>query len=282
MGRNEKQQFRIFSPYDYSILSSSDDIFIIGIFGGSVARWFSLQGAATLIRELANLTELNARQLVLLNFGHAGYKQPQQLLALSYFMSIGQHFDLIINIDGFNEAVFGTENLERGKDPSLPVVERLNELLKSSIDNEYLFYAARSAKLRNKTERLRAQRADAVTAFTYMLANSRLNLVQSRLDQHLQAPPEDSSSKPDVILFPKVNSEERRLTQSIVDDWGRASEMMARLAESAEAHYMHILQANQYHSSRRLSDRERRIAIHKKGRPVIGTIYPLGASPPCV
>ncbi len=39
------------------------------------------------------------------NLGFAGYKQPQQLLALAYFLSLGAEYDLIINLDGYNEIV---------------------------------------------------------------------------------------------------------------------------------------------------------------------------------
>ena len=35
------------------------------------------------------------RELVTLCFSHEGYKQPQQLLVLNYFLSIGQSFDLV-------------------------------------------------------------------------------------------------------------------------------------------------------------------------------------------
>jgi hypothetical protein len=40
------------------------------------------------------------RKFVPLCFSHEGYKQPQQLLVLAYFLSIGQRFDLVLNIDG--------------------------------------------------------------------------------------------------------------------------------------------------------------------------------------
>ena len=41
---------------------------------------------------------LDGREPVPLCFSHEGYKQPQQLLVLSYFLSLGQPFDLVINM----------------------------------------------------------------------------------------------------------------------------------------------------------------------------------------
>ncbi|MFM7869738.1 MAG: hypothetical protein ACKPHU_36420, partial [Planctomycetaceae bacterium] len=32
-----------------------------------------------------------------------GYKQPQQLMALNYVLSLGGEFDAVLNIDGFND-----------------------------------------------------------------------------------------------------------------------------------------------------------------------------------
>ena len=37
--------------------------------------------------------------------GFAGYKQPQQLLAVNYFLSLGSEYDLVINVDGYNDIV---------------------------------------------------------------------------------------------------------------------------------------------------------------------------------
>src|SRR4030095_13628597 len=60
---------------------------------------------------------------------HEGYKQPQQLLVLSYFLSIGQTFDLVLNIDGFNEVALGSLNNERGLDISMPSAMHLDPLV---------------------------------------------------------------------------------------------------------------------------------------------------------
>ena len=42
------------------------------------------------------------------NLALFGYKQPQQLTTLAYLMSIGGQFDLVLNIDGFNEVAAST------------------------------------------------------------------------------------------------------------------------------------------------------------------------------
>ena len=86
--------------------------FIIGIFGGSVAAGF-----AVATQEARDFQPIDGRNVRVLNFASGGYKQPQQLLVLSYFLSLGQTFDAIINIDGFNELL--TDG-QRGPDLSMP------------------------------------------------------------------------------------------------------------------------------------------------------------------
>ena len=50
---------------------------------------------------------------------HGGWKQPQQLLALSWILALGGELDVLINVDGFNEvALDGVENAERGVFPA--------------------------------------------------------------------------------------------------------------------------------------------------------------------
>ena len=55
------------------------------------------------------------------NLGFAGYKQPQQLLALAYFLSLGAEYDLMINLDGYNDIVLPfTDNYNVGVNPFFP------------------------------------------------------------------------------------------------------------------------------------------------------------------
>ena len=99
---------------DYPVARASDRQLLVGIFGGSVGAWFCEVGADRLAARLAAAPAFRGRDVVPLCFSHEGYKQPQQLLVLSYFLSIGQAFDLVINIDGFNEVAMSPLNDARG------------------------------------------------------------------------------------------------------------------------------------------------------------------------
>src|SRR5262249_24504500 len=60
------------------------------------------------------------RHVRVLNFASGGYKQPQQILVLAYYLSIGQPFDAIVNIDGYNEMFYAETLSQDGLEISFP------------------------------------------------------------------------------------------------------------------------------------------------------------------
>jgi hypothetical protein len=89
---------------------------IVAFFGGSVAGGIALaaQENDKLAALLRDAPRFQGRKIRVLNFAVGGHKQPQQLMILAYYLSLGQAFDAVINIDGFNEIVFGPANAEKG------------------------------------------------------------------------------------------------------------------------------------------------------------------------
>ncbi|MFN5586493.1 MAG: hypothetical protein ACK5DR_14415 [Planctomyces sp.] len=81
----------------------SADVFLLGICGGSVAWNFSWEAESTLRQLLSALPQLQGRRLQIVRLALPGYKQPQQLMALNYVLSLGGEFDAVLNIDGFND-----------------------------------------------------------------------------------------------------------------------------------------------------------------------------------
>lgn len=86
-----------------SVRKRSPDQFIIGILGGSVAQQVSIDGEATLRRRLSACPQLQGKEIQFVRLAMAGYKQPQQLMAFNYVTVLGGEFDMMVNIDGYNE-----------------------------------------------------------------------------------------------------------------------------------------------------------------------------------
>ncbi len=93
-----------FKDESESIYRRSSDIFIVGIAGGSVAHQFSWEAESLLKEKLSAHPAVKGRRIQFVRLALPGYKQPQQLMALSYLLSLGAEFDVLINIDGYNEA----------------------------------------------------------------------------------------------------------------------------------------------------------------------------------
>lgn len=97
------------------------DKFVIAILGGSVATELFLYGRGTLKRELKKYPEFATREIKFVSIALGGFKQPQQLIALTYFLTLGARYDLVINLDGFNEVALPyPDNFKFGVSPFFP------------------------------------------------------------------------------------------------------------------------------------------------------------------
>ena len=109
------------SVLDYPYKKQGKDKYVIGIFGGSLALGFVKLTMPELFEDiLAQVPALRGKTVTLLSFAREGFKQPQPLETLAYFLSIGQRFDLVVNIDGGNEILHALVNNRVGVDYSMP------------------------------------------------------------------------------------------------------------------------------------------------------------------
>jgi hypothetical protein len=266
--RPESNNFGFSSPHTFPFTKASADQFIIGIFGGSVGEWFCRRGTERLVAGLTGAPRFAGKQIVPLCFSHEGYKQPQQLLVLSYFLSIGQPFDLVINIDGFNEVALGSINHQRGRDFSMPSPLHLDPLInlidKSTLTTEQLYSLAAINRDKEELNRL-AER----------LARTRIASLHFALDRYyarrseryraelvrfanLPATPPATSV---IEITPELKPlDETSLYEEIAAHWIRSSRLMHDLLAARGVPYLHVLQPNQYFGERRFSSEEARLA----------------------
>ena len=102
-----------------------DDTYVIVVVGGSVAEQVASEWEAVLRSGKGALPGLIAdavpeERVVVLNYAHAAYKQPQQLMRIAYLFSLGHRPDAVINLDGFNEVVASQRNALQGTHPAYP------------------------------------------------------------------------------------------------------------------------------------------------------------------
>jgi len=120
------------SEYDIPIVKEANDILIL-VLGGSVARWFALQTSEDFIKQLTQNSYFKNKNIILLNMAAGGYKQPQQLNLLNFLLINSTIPDIVINIDGFNEAALSYDNLFNGVSPIYPSFSHWANMSKGTV-----------------------------------------------------------------------------------------------------------------------------------------------------
>ena len=92
-----------------------DDTVIIGLFGGSVARDVTPRFREAVYRYF--LDNNLPRRPVVLGISYGAIKQPQQAIIAADTLLRGGHFDIIVNLDGYNEANITHNHFDQGVFP---------------------------------------------------------------------------------------------------------------------------------------------------------------------
>ncbi len=243
---------------------------MIGITGGSVACFFAINGTKRLEEALAQDPRFAGKQFVFVNLALPGYKQPQQLMTLAYLLSLGAEFDMIVNIDGFNEVALDEfENSEKYLFPAFP---RLWQARIVVSDMNLGFN-------RIKLLLINAERAELARQFSRPpwgyspLGNLIWLLLDRRLD-HQVTRVLDSYRSPERAGLPRSATGPRRefatagdRYEFLAQTWASSSLQMNGLCRARGTRYYHFLQPNQYVAgSKPILDAEKRIAIFE-GHP---------------
>ncbi|MGH9257443.1 MAG: hypothetical protein ACRD3C_23015 [Vicinamibacterales bacterium] len=262
--------FGFVSRHDYPFRKTRDDQFLVGIFGGSVGLWFCHVGATRMIADLKQSNPFRNRDVIPLCFSHEGYKQPQQLLVLSYFLSLGQQFDLVVNIDGFNEVALSAMNSAKGVDISMPSPMHLDPLVnlidQATLTPEKLYLLAdinRDKETLNglvaTIGRNRFASANFVLERLYERTSRRY---VSELGRFASLRSNPASASLVEVTPPVVPRDAAATYEDAATNWATSSIMMSELLSSRGVPYFHVLQPNQYFTQRRFSDDEARVAIN--------------------
>ncbi|WP_413166131.1 hypothetical protein ACL6C3_05815 [Capilliphycus salinus ALCB114379] len=262
------------TPYDYPFVKTSDNQLIVGVFGGSVASNYSIYEVNNKVLEqiFRQIPEYKDKEIILLSFAIGGYKQPQQLLILNYMLARGQKFDLIINIDGFNEVALSNLNNQRQLDFAMPSpahIEPLTGLANNSLSNKalrtLLEIKDNKEQLGDSIESLQ----DCKLASCYavksvyvqtLVKNYRENL--QRFERYRNKPLDQNQES--VIFFYSQDSvlPDAVFFEQVADYWAKTSILMHQVATANNIPYFHFFQPNQYwKTNRKFSEAEKKIAL---------------------
>ncbi|MEW6668821.1 MAG: hypothetical protein AB1512_26720 [Thermodesulfobacteriota bacterium] len=192
----------------------------------------------------------NPKTPVLINLSYGGIKQPQQLMAIAYLLSLGAQFDLIINVDGFNEVTLPySQNHKRGVFTAYP---RLWDLrIQRTIDAHMLPLIGKITYLRQVHQRelqsfyrqnpfnrsaafgvLRLWQINRI-AHGIVSTHNEITTMRGRRDFEATGPPDEAHSMGDLFA-------------AMVDLWFWSSLQLSRLSAANHIQYFHFIQPNQY------------------------------------
>jgi hypothetical protein len=271
------------SPYGISDVSPLQtrraDALIVGVFGGSFAEDLANEdGAGGLAAQLGPY--FPGRKIVTVKLAIGGYKQPQQLMSLAYFTALGGEFDLVINVDGFNEiALPGIENLP-ATNPFFPRQWHLR--VRTVPDAEMIATVGEIRVLDSLARRWAGLFSSgplrySVTANTVWRIGDRL-LFDAAVARRAQLPKMVRADGYVASGPPVTYSTPAEQDAALGRLWAESSHAMHALATANGARYFHFLQPNQYVAgSKPMQAAERRVAIQEGGSysVAVSTGYPI-------
>lgn len=245
------------------IPARSESELIVGLFGGSFAGGLCSFADAELRRVLAR----PGKSVRMLCLAAGGYKQPQQLLALAYLLAQGAHFDLVINVDGFNEIALPLlENKPQGvapiyprgwfwrvgklKDPS--ALQLLAELSRAGRERaEWAEPFARWGLYRSSLLALAWERGD-------RLFGARWVRIVTEISEHKIEQKKSYAATGPTMTFTDDPSYYGYLARV----WKDSSLQMKRLCDANGIAYAHFLQPNQHvEGAKSMGPEEKKVAL---------------------
>ncbi|HSH38791.1 MAG TPA: hypothetical protein VK993_08395 [Chthoniobacterales bacterium] len=260
------------------IVKRAPDRVVVGVFGGSFAGVIYPFIKAALEEHGAAA----GKPHVVINFATAGYKQPQQLLTLNYLLSLGAEFDIVINVDGFNEVALPlAENVPAKLNPFYP---RMWDRRTASVVNRGTLRSIGrvevAIEVKQRWAGLFRDRRLYVSPTLFLLWQTRdrkLARTIYQLHEKLSADRADAESfQMHGPEHPTANEEQ--LCSDLAAAWKNASLQMKILCEAAGTKYYHFLQPNQYlEGSKPISEAERKQAVNEASRygQAVAKGYPL-------
>ncbi len=226
--------------------AKSDDAWVVGVTGASVAMLLTLYAGDALANALARSPALAGRRIDLVPLGCGGYKQPQQLFVVQTMLLLGGHFDCIVNVDGFNEVALVEENVPLGVPAWYPRSwARLLDAVPTAEQHRRLGLSVLLAE----------QRADMVAVAETLWWSPTAQFVWRARDRALvqrqaalRVEIERAAAAPSAaVTGPGTGG--RTVDEArgdMIAVWQRASRQLHALCEQHGIRYCHVLQPNQY------------------------------------
>lgn len=233
------------------LLKRSDSVINICVMGGSVAKQLVQFSVNTLKDRLADHPPFAGKKIQVVSVALGGFKQPQQLLALNYLLSLGAEYDMVINLDGFNEVVLPlSDNHPFNIYPSFP--RHWNVYSRKSFPGRSLeLMGMQAAERKARDDMATGMKGSAVRfsnlgLFVWMLRDRASEARTLALDKEMRELLAASGSDPQVNGPDYTFADTTGFLREQAGYWARCSRQMHALSGVSGFKYFHFLQPNQY------------------------------------
>jgi hypothetical protein len=254
------------------------------IMGGSVAKDIYTYSGERIKQNLKKSRAFADKEINLIVFALGGFKQPQPLIALNYFLALGAEYDIVINIDGFNEIVLPyADNLPNHVFPSYP--RHWNIYSRKKLDSKVMLLMGKQAVITENMNHSKSVMASSVwrysniALFIWKVIDNKRKGEYTGLESKLRIAIKNSEQDYQSTGIYTSVVDTLNFFKEQVSFWSRCSEQIAHIGKSSGFEYFHFLQPNQYvEDSKKLTKEELKIAYEKgpfsyKDAAIIG--YPL-------
>nr|BDT29790.1 SGNH/GDSL hydrolase family protein [Bacteriovorax sp. HI3] len=231
------------SSEDYP-LAKDDNTFVIAVLGGSVADYFVRHIVANerlTDRLKEHVPALKNKYIRFMNLAIPGYKQPQQFIALSYFV---EHIDMVIQLDGWNEVWSRTSGAYPMDYPTF---------------SEFLYDDESNGRISDVFEK--KERAEAIRMHPILGKSAIMILYRNILLKNVYSESQDLSN-PKASFYNRMNSAED-IQQILVGNWKKYTTMEQTILKLHNKPGFFFIQPSQYNpESKTLSSEEQSTVIN--------------------
>ncbi|HUQ69121.1 MAG TPA: hypothetical protein VM165_06350 [Planctomycetaceae bacterium] len=255
---------------------------IVGVVGGSVSLQMTWLSEAAFRDELQRHPLFQGQKIRIVRLAMSGYKQPQQLMSLSYLLALGGEFDYVINIDGFNEIALAVEDNYVGY-VNIAYPRLWQHRLADVVDPRTTSVSYRLLASRARRQSLAVWitnswlRNSATVNYGWYLYDDRLWKHQMRFGDELRAHAV-AHGRSFARQGPDNHLPDRQAAlRAALDLWEHSSRQLHHLCAGNGIGYLHVLQPNQYHAgSKPLTAQERKdfFAEDERFAQAIRNAYP--------
>jgi hypothetical protein len=245
------------------LLKNDSADFNVLVLGGSVAQQFFCMSRDTLAAELGKDPRLRGKRVNVLGLSLGGWRQPQQLLAVVYYLTLGGQFDVLADLAGYNEAMDSAGNVDEHVHLDYPGDW---DSLGPTLGQDSILRAAGILTLRQERRRLADRFSRARFSFVAQLAWLAWDRSYERRIQQANAEMKAARAQEKRYSFaergPRIQYPNTK--QEIVRLWRETAIQLGRVARANGGQYFEFLQPNQYvPSSKPLGVEERKRSIQE-------------------